>query len=247
MGAFHEGHLELMRVAKAECACVVTSLFVNPTQFGPSEDLARYPRNEERDAQMAAEVGVDILFCPTVEEMYPLGWASVHLENVTDNYEGAARPTHFDGVTTIVLKLFACVQPQLAVFGLKDLQQCAVVSAMVKDLLLPVELKFVEVVREPSGLAKSSRNVFLSESERENAAALFTTLSQIAKDARSGEAISHLKSKGTSILQDLGFDVDYLELINPSTMKPVSCLEDGARWMACARYGGVRLLDNIAG
>jgi pantoate--beta-alanine ligase len=184
MGSFHEGHLSLMRAARAECDTVVVSLFVNPTQFGPNEDYAKYPRNEEADAALAAGAGADVLFVPTAEEMYPRNTTVVKVEGVTSRWEGAHRPTHFDGVATVVCKLFNIVRPDAALFGLKDFQQCAVIKTMAQDLNMPVRLHFCDTLREASGLAMSSRNQYLSAGERETAAGLYRELCRLSESLR---------------------------------------------------------------
>lgn len=250
MGAFHEGHLSLMRAARSACDTVFVSLFVNPTQFGPNEDYTRYPRDEERDFAMAAETGVDYIFAPTAEEMYPHLCTAVKVEGVTDLWEGAHRPGHFDGVATVVCKLFNLVAPDLAYFGLKDYQQCAVIQAMVRDLNMRVRLEFCETVREPSGLALSSRNRYLPDHARESAAVLYGELKRIAQALRDthAEAIAVSKriAEGIDSLGHAGFSVDYLALVDAETLAPVATLGAEARLLVAARLGAVRLIDNIA-
>jgi pantoate--beta-alanine ligase len=251
MGAFHEGHLSLMRAARAECDTVVLSLFVNPTQFGPNEDYSRYPRNEEADAAMAEGVGVDVLFAPTAEEMYPRKTTAVRVEGVTARWEGAHRPVHFDGVATVVCKLFNIVRPDAAFFGLKDFQQCSVIRTMVEDLNMPVLLRFCETVREPSGLALSSRNQYLSASERELAANLYSELSRLSLALRSSApcdsaGIDSRLKEGVVNLTASRFAVDYLALVDPRSLEPVARLEAEARLIVAAKLGTVRLIDNVA-
>jgi pantoate--beta-alanine ligase len=226
MGALHDGHRALLRAARAECDRVVMSLFVNPAQFSPGEDLDRYPRNEAGDRAIAAAEGVDEVYAPSVEEMYPAGFATtVSVGALGTRYEGHHRPGHFDGVATVVLKLFARVRPNVAYFGRKDAQQLAVVRRMASDLDVPVAIRPVDTVREPDGLAVSSRNVFLSPAERRAAPSLHRAL--LARDP----AICEGK-------------LDYLEVVDPATFEPVApgphALVIGAAW-----FGTTRLIDNI--
>jgi pantoate--beta-alanine ligase len=223
MGAFHAGHLALFAAAREENDVVVASLFVNPAQFGPNEDLARYPRDEERDAKLAEEAGVDVLFAPTPEEMYPKGYATwVDVGDLGKRLEGEFRPDHFRGVATVCLKLFNIVRPDRAYFGQKDAQQAAVVKQLVGDLNLGVEIRVVATVRDEDGLALSSRNVYLSPEERETAQALPRALA--TKDSE----------QARELLQ--GLDVDYVEEAN----------FNGQRVLAAAvRVGKTRLIDNV--
>ena len=223
MGAFHAGHLALLAAAREENDVVVASLFVNPAQFGPGEDLERYPRNEERDAQLAEEAGVDILFAPSAAEMYPEGYGTwVDVGELGRRLEGEFRPDHFRGVATVCLKLFNIVRPRLAYFGQKDAQQAAVVKQLVRDLNVELEIRVVPTVRDEDGLALSSRNAYLSESER--AAALALPRALATRDPENAR----------EILRDL--DVDYLEVANLN----------GQRVLAAAvRIGGTRLIDNV--
>ena len=222
MGAFHDGHLALFRAARADCATVVVSLFVNPAQFGPLEDLARYPRDEERDAALAAEAGADLLFAPPREELYPPGFQTwVEVEELGSRLEGEHRPGHFRGVATICLKLFNIVRPDRAYFGQKDAQQVAVVRRLVRDLDLELEIRTVPTVRDPDGLALSSRNTYLSAEERRRALALPRAL-QTRDPARARELLS-------------GLDVDYVEVadLDPPVLA------------AAVRIDGTRLIDNV--
>jgi pantoate--beta-alanine ligase len=188
MGYLHEGHLELMRRARERCGIVVASVFVNPTQFGPNEDLARYPRDLERDARLAAEVGVDVIFNPPVEEMYPPGYCTyVDVERITENMCGASRPGHFRGVATVVTKLFNIVRPDAAFFGQKDAQQALVIRRMAEDLNMDLEIVTVPTVREPDGLAMSSRNVYLDPEQRRAALVLAGSLDRAVEAVRAGE------------------------------------------------------------
>ncbi len=247
MGAFHEGHLELMRTSVRENACTVVSLFVNPTQFAPHEDLDKYPRDESRDAELAHSVGVDVLFAPSVTTVYPRKTTEVRVSGVSERFEGALRPTHFAGVATVVLKLFNMVRPERAYFGLKDLQQCAVVRRMVEDLDVPVELRFLETVREPDGLAMSSRNVYLSPNERAQAPKLYEHLSGLARVLRANPdaSVAKLAEGAAAQLSELGFDVQYLQLVDPQTMEPSAIFHPGCRWIVAARLGNIRLIDNV--
>ncbi len=246
MGAFHAGHEELMRQARQQCSLLVVSLFVNPTQFGPTEDFARYPRDQKRDLAIAESQAVDLLFAPDLAEMFPTNTTQVHVKNVSDNWEGALRPTHFDGVATVVLKLFNIVQPNVTFFGVKDLQQCAVVRTMITDLNLDIEFHLIETVREPDGLAMSSRNAYLSPSERIVAAkfpaCLFSLQSSLIQDSRH---TVQLLSDAKNFLTSSGLSVDYLDVVDPLTMKPIDQPFPGSRIVAAVRLGSVRLLDNL--
>lgn len=251
MGAFHEGHVSLIKAARVACDTVFVSLFVNPTQFGPTEDYTRYPRDEERDCALAAEAGVDFVFAPSAEEMYPSKDTIVKVEGVTALWEGAHRPGHFDGVATVVCKLFNIIRPDVAFFGLKDYQQCAVIRSMVRDLNMSVRLDFCETVREHNGLALSSRNRYLSPAARETAAGLYGELSRLAcalTDAapRSREAVESLVEPAIEALERAGFSVDYLALVDPVTLEPLETLPGHARLIAAVRLGSVRLIDNVA-
>ncbi|MCA1997649.1 MAG: pantoate--beta-alanine ligase [Armatimonadetes bacterium] len=245
MGALHEGHLSLMRKARAECGHVIVSIFVNPTQFGPHEDFQRYPRNEQRDLELCREVGVDTVFAPDVETMYPRRTTVVAVRGVTERWEGAFRPGHFDGVTTVVTKLFHIVQPDRAYFGLKDLQQCAVIRRMVEDLNFPVKLRFCETVREPDGLAMSSRNQYLSPEERQRAALLYRRLTECRDEAASGGSLAASLDRARMALESDGFAVDYVAWVDPVSMEPIDRLQPGSRLIAAVRLGSVRLIDNL--
>lgn len=244
MGAFHEGHLSLMRESKRNGQFTVISIFVNPTQFGPNEDLSKYPRQEEADLKMAEAAGVDLAFLPTAEELYGGSSTKVTVEGPSQNWEGSQRPGHFSGVATIVLKLFNIVKPNSAYFGLKDLQQCAVIRQMCRDLDLDIQLKFIETVRDADGLALSSRNQYLDRSQREHAGIFPTELLKTALLIRESGTISkHLLSL-KSKLEQAGFGVDYAACVNPHDMKEVESITDSTRLMAAVRYAGIRLLDN---
>jgi pantoate--beta-alanine ligase len=249
MGAFHEGHLSLMRRAREESATVVVSLFVNPAQFGPGEDFDAYPRDEERDARLAEEHGVDLLFAPSREEVYPAGFATtVEVEGITDVLEGDPRhrgAEHFRGVTTVVTKLFNMVGPDLAYFGQKDAQQALVMRKLVRDLDLPVEIRVCPTVREPSGLAMSSRNRYLSDEERERAAAISRALA--AADRAVGEGrldAGDVLAAARAELAAAGIDPEYLELRSAEDLSPVERVNGSTLLAVAARVGRARLIDN---
>lgn len=247
MGAFHEGHLELMRTAKRENDLCVVSLFVNPTQFGPGEDFEKYPRQEETDFEMAESVSVDVIFVPEVSGIYGKNTTRVRVDKVSEKWEGAHRPGHFEGVATVVAILFHIVGPKVAYFGLKDFQQCAVIRRMAEDLHFPLQLKFLETVREPDGLAMSSRNAYLSPDERRRAPALFRALSDasalmIQDPTKTEDVLSSYREK----LQDSGFKVDYFELVDSMSLEPAAFARAGMRLIAAAYLGKTRLIDNRA-
>lgn len=254
MGYLHEGHASLMRRSAAENGFTVLSIFVNPLQFGPNEDLARYPRDEARDVKLAEKEGADVVFLPTVEEMYPEYplLTTVSVANVTDRLCGASRPGHFDGVATVVAKLFNLVQPDRAYFGQKDAQQVAVVERMARDLSIPVEIVPCPIVREEDGLALSSRNVYLSPEERTEALALSRALGMaegwIAEGATSGELVSKLSAE---IRRSPSADIDYVEVVSYPNMQPVpesdSLRRTAGRLLiaVAVRFGRTRLIDNV--
>lgn len=249
MGAFHEGHLSLMRHARRDCDVLVVSLFVNPAQFNESSDLEAYPRDEPRDAALAAELGVDVLFAPSVEEVYPDGFSTrVRVAGISALLEGAHRgQDHFDGVATVVCKLFGMVQPDVAYFGHKDFQQTRVVARLVRDLDLPVTVEVRPTVREPSGLAMSSRNARLSPDARERAAALYSTLRRVEAAVRDGERDADaLRARASDELCHTdGIELEYFELANTDTLLPVQRIEGRVVALVAARVGGVRLIDNV--
>jgi pantoate--beta-alanine ligase len=246
MGFLHEGHLSLIRVAReAGAQFIVVSIFVNPKQFGPQEDFSRYPRDEERDRERLESEGVDLLFLPSVETMYPEGaTTTMSVGSIARPLEGERRPGHFEGVALVVLKLFNIVQPDLAVFGRKDAQQCAVIDRMVRDLDLPVRLVFGETIREHDGLAMSSRNSYLSAEERKLAPVLHRAL-------RAGEeAIQHGVEDAGGIEQLMhkmagGVEVDYLALVDPLTFEPPVDFRRDLLLAGAVRVGRTRLIDNI--
>ena len=247
MGAFHAGHHALMRAAREACGEVVVSLFVNPTQFNEAGDLEAYPRTEERDAAEARELGVDVLFSPAVEEVYPPGFATtVRVEGLSDVLEGAQRgPGHFAGVCTVVAKLLNIVAPDVAFFGQKDAQQVAVLRRMVADLDLPVALEVVPTVREADGLAMSSRNVRLDAGERERAVALSRALA--AAEAAIGEGerdAARLREAALGAMRPYGVEPEYLALVDPESFSPVDTVNGRVLVAVAARVGDTRLIDN---
>jgi pantoate--beta-alanine ligase len=249
MGAFHEGHASLMRRARDERDHVVVSIFVNPLQFGPGEDLSRYPRDEDRDLSIAGQLGVDVVFVPSVEEMYPTGQPEVTVDPgpLGERLEGAARPGHFRGVATAVAKLFDVVGPNTAYFGEKDAQQLAVIRRMVRDLSLPVEVEGCPTVREPDGLATSSRNAYLSPEQREAAGCLFLALSEAAQMARGGErdAATVVAAMAREIGATPEARIDYAAVVDDETFEEVSRIAGPARALVAARFGETRLIDNL--
>jgi pantoate--beta-alanine ligase len=248
MGAFHEGHLSLMRRARAENHVLVVSLFVNPAQFGPGEDLAAYPRDEARDAAAAEAEGVDVLFAPPGDEIYPAGFATeVRVGALTESLEGASRgPEHFHGVTTIVTKLFNMVGPDAAYFGQKDAQQAAVVHKLVRELDFPVRIEVCPIVREPDGLAMSSRNRYLAGVDRERATALARALATARQAAGDGERDARaIVARARAAMAEQGVEPEYLELVATDTLAPVEEVGDADVLVAvAARVGPARLIDN---
>jgi pantoate--beta-alanine ligase len=239
MGAFHEGHLSLMRRAKQLGEIVVVSLFVNPTQFKAGEDFERYPRPEAKDFAMAEAHGVDVMFAPSPSEMYNHPQTTIHVAGVSELYDGVFRPGHFDGVTTVVAKLFNIVRPNVAIFGLKDLQQCAVIGKMVEDLNFSLILSMEETIREEGGLALSSRNAYLSLSERALAPALHRELTGLRVAGPAG--LEGAKKR----LTELGFRVEYLDIVDPFTMHPPESPATVRHAIVAAWLGKTRLIDNI--
>jgi pantoate--beta-alanine ligase len=249
MGAFHEGHLSLIRAAREENATVVVSLFVNPSQFGPSEDFGAYPRDAERDSRLAQQEGVDILFAPPVEEIYPDGFdTAVEVGGLTDTLEGdpAHRGRgHFRGVTTVVTKLFNMAQPERAYFGQKDAQQALVIRRLVRDLNIPVEVRVCPTVREESGLAMSSRNAYLSDEERERAAALRRALRAAEEAVRLGELEpARVLAAARAELDAAQIEPEYLELRSVVDLSPVERVKGSTLLAVAARVGRARLIDN---
>lgn len=247
MGALHDGHLTLVRAGLELADRVVASVFVNPTQFGPNEDLSRYPRQEAKDAELLDGAGCHLLFAPKVEEMYPDGFATtVTVKGVSQPLEGAFRPGHFDGVATVVSKLLLQCGPDVALFGEKDWQQLAVIRRMVRDLDLPVRIVGVPTVREADGLALSSRNAYLSSEERAIAPALYQALTTVAEGVRAGGSAEELCHRAAADLIAAGFaSVDYIDLRDADSMAKLRVLDRPGRILAAARLGTTRLIDNI--
>jgi pantoate--beta-alanine ligase len=247
MGALHDGHLSLIRRAREDCDEVVMSLFVNPTQFNEQADLEAYPRDELRDAALAAETGVDFLFAPPVREVYPDGFATtVSVDGLTGVLEGAHRgAAHFDAVSTVVTKLFNLVAPEVAYFGQKDAQQALIIKQLVRDLNLTVRIEVCPTVREPDGLAMSSRNALLTPSERETATALHRVLSKARDAVSAGEPDPEaIKARAIAELTASGMEPDYFELVSPISLIPVSEIEGEVLAVVAGRVGTVRLIDN---
>ena len=248
MGALHEGHLSLVRAAKKQCDLVAASIFVNPTQFGPNEDLARYPRNFERDCELLKKEEVDFLFAPSVDEMYPAGTVTtVSVEGLSDRLCGKSRPGHFRGVATVVSKLFHIVEPDMAFFGQKDAAQVAVIKAMVRDLNFPVEIEVCPIVREPDGLAMSSRNAYLSPEERKSALVLYRSLSTVQDLFNRGEQkVDALIAAGQRVfLEEHSVRLDYFEIVDPSSLELVVEVNTNALVAIAGYVGATRLIDNV--
>jgi pantoate--beta-alanine ligase len=247
MGALHEGHFSLVREAKRECSPVVVSIFVNPKQFGATEDLKKYPRTFEADREALASLGVDILFAPSPEEMYPAGFrTSVTVKDLSDRWEGRARPSHFDGVATVVLKLFEIIKPDAAFFGRKDAQQARVIQQMVTDLNLDTRIDLCPIVREPDGLALSSRNRYLGPGDRQAATAISQSLVACKERIETGErdvgrlvAVMRGKLESESRLQ-----IDYVEMVDAATFEPLREMRGNCYALIAAKVGGTRLIDN---
>ena len=248
MGALHAGHMALIEEARRRASHVVASIFVNPTQFGPDEDLSRYPRREAGDAQMLDSAGVEILWAPAVETMYPDGPAvTVSAGGLGDLLDGAARPGHFDGVATVVARLFEQVEPDVALFGEKDYQQLLVIRHLVRELDLPVEIVAIPTQRDADGLALSSRNLYLDDEQRRAARALPRALGEAAAAIADGAAIADALAKAREALVRAGFDpVDYVELRDAETLAPLDNRERPARLLAAAWMGDTRLIDNLS-
>ncbi|HEY4554683.1 MAG TPA: pantoate--beta-alanine ligase [Bacillaceae bacterium] len=247
MGFLHEGHLELVRKAKSENDAVVMSIFVNPLQFGPNEDFEAYPRNEKRDTQLAETEGVDVLFIPSPAEMYGSGMSiRMGVASRTDVLCGKSRPGHFDGVVTVLSKLFHIVMPDRAYFGLKDAQQVAVVDLLIRDLDFPVELVPVDTIREEDGLAKSSRNVYLSEQERAQAPMIFRSLEEAKRAILDGERdASAIALKLERKLKETGGVIDYVEITSYPELKPLARLEGKLLIAVAVKFSKARLIDNM--
>ena len=247
MGALHAGHIALVEAAKRTGTKVIASVFVNPRQFGPDEDLARYPRREAADARMLSEAGCDLLWMPPVEVMYPDGFATnVSVTGVTERFDGAARPGHFDGVATVVTKLFNQTGADIAYFGEKDFQQLAVIRRMVADLDMPIEIVGVPTQRDDDGLALSSRNIYLDEEQRSKAVTLPRALGVAARGiVRGGDAEGALAEARATLIA-AGFEVDYVAMVDAETLAQNTASDRPRRLLAAARMGATRLIDNIA-
>jgi pantoate--beta-alanine ligase len=246
MGALHAGHIALVETARRRAQRVVVSIFVNPIQFGPNEDLARYPRREMQDARMLTEAGADLLWMPAVEEMYPDGFATtVSVSGVSDVLEGAHRAGHFDGVATVVAKLFGQVRPDVALFGEKDFQQLAVIRRMARDLDLGIEVLGVPTQRDDDGLALSSRNLYLDPDERQRAVALPRALGIAARTLEKSGAADEALAQARDMLAQAGFETDYVALVDAETLGEPAA-DRPMRLLAAARIGNTRLIDNIA-
>ncbi|MFY9702894.1 MAG: pantoate--beta-alanine ligase [Terriglobales bacterium] len=248
MGALHEGHLSLVRAARAQCDVVAVSIFVNPTQFGPAEDLSKYPRQFERDCRLLEQEGVDILFAPSIEEMYPQGAISwVVVEGLSEKLDGRSRPGHFRGVTTVVAKLFHVIEPDAAYFGQKDAAQLAVIRRMVRDLDFPVEIVACPIVREADGLAMSSRNAYLNREERQRALVLQRSLQEARRQFDAGERLAArlIAAAKEVFVREPQVRLDYFEVVDPETLDPVERISGRTLVAVAAFVGTTRLIDNV--
>ena len=247
MGYLHDGHLELVRRARAENITVIASIFVNPSQFGAQEDFSSYPRDTERDLAMLEEENVRLVFMPAIEEMYPQGFSTwVDVEEITERLEGESRPGHFRGVATVVAKLFNIVQPDSAYFGQKDAQQLAVICRMVSDLGLNLDIVAVPTVREPDGLAMSSRNIFLTAEERKAALVLWKALCLARGHWEKGQRdVASLRQEMASLIEHEPFaNIDYISIADPETLQEIDVIDRPALVSLAVRIGGTRLIDN---
>ncbi len=248
MGALHEGHLSLVRAAKVACDAVAASIFVNPLQFGPKEDLAKYPRSFDRDCGLFEKEGVELLFAPSVEEMYPAGSVTwVEVEELSHKLDGRSRPGHFRGVSTVVAKLFHIVEPDAAFFGQKDAAQVAIIRRMVRDLNFPVEIVAGAIVREPDGLAMSSRNAYLDPLQKKQALVLHRSLLRVKKswDEGEGDAGKLAAAGRAEVATEQSVRLDYLEIIDPDSLDALDDIANGALVAVAAFLGNTRLIDNI--
>lgn len=250
MGALHEGHLSLVRKAKRENSTVIVSIFVNPSQFGPNEDFDRYPRDIEKDSDLVREAGGDIVFAPAVNEMYPAGFSSfVTVDGISSVLEGKFRPTHFRGVATVVVKLFNIVQPDVAYFGQKDAQQCALIKKMADDLNIPVRIVIGETVRESDGLAMSSRNVYLNPDQRSSAPVLYASLQRAADAINNGErSVKKIVAAMDGMIRAQGASqIDYIDIVDAADLTAKETLRSGDAVLIplAVRFGTTRLIDNI--
>jgi pantoate--beta-alanine ligase len=248
MGALHVGHVTLIEEAQRRADRIAASVFVNPAQFGPNEDFGRYPRQEAQDAAMLEKAGCDLLWLPSLDDIYPQGFATkVSVSGVSDLWEGEARPGHFDGVATIVAKLLLSVRPDVALFGEKDFQQLAVIRRMVADLAIPTQIVGVRTAREADGLALSSRNAYLSEDERTRAVALPRALSYARDAIRNGDDLALVLDTARKMLVEAGYSrIDYFALVDALTFAPLSSAQGEMRLIAAAAIGPTRLIDNLA-
>lgn len=245
MGALHDGHLSLVEAAREHNNRVV-SIFVNPLQFGPNEDFGKYPRQIERDIDLLTNAGATVVFLPSVEEMYPEGATTrIDVGAIARRWEGESRPGHFNGVATVVCKLFNIVAPTAGYFGLKDFQQCAVISQMVRDLDLPVRLVFCPTVREGSGLARSSRNEYLSNEDRDKASLIYKALVEVRKIILQNEGVNAALKVGETMLSEAGFTNDYFAYVDRSSLEPLSHVQPDSVLLVATRLGPVRLIDNL--
>jgi pantoate--beta-alanine ligase len=248
MGALHEGHLSLVRAARAKSDVVAASIFVNPTQFGPSEDFAKYPRNLEHDCALLEQEGVELVFSPSVEEMYAKGNVTwVLVDGLSDRLCGRSRPGHFRGVTTVVSKLFHIIEPDLAFFGQKDAAQVAVIRRMVRDLNMPVAIEVCPIVRETDGLALSSRNAYLTLEERKSALVLYRSLTRVQElfDGGEHDSAKVVAAASREFASQAGARLDYFEIVDPDTLEPVRSITQRALVAVAAFAGKTRLIDNI--
>lgn len=248
MGYLHEGHVSLVKTARKHTDIVIMSIFVNPTQFGPNEDYAAYPKDLKRDEEMARAAGVDVIFYPSAKEMYPEGYATyVNVERLTDTLCGRSRPGHFKGVATVVAKLFGAVRPDIAYFGQKDAQQAIVIRKMVEDLNMGMEIKILPIVREKDGLAMSSRNIYLSESERKGAVIIYQALKEADDLIKKGERNPNivLKIMAEMIGSVPAARIDYIAIVDSKNLKDVSAISGGILIAAAVFMGKTRLIDNI--
>jgi pantoate--beta-alanine ligase len=248
MGALHAGHMTLVEEARRRAAKVAATIFVNPTQFGANEDFGRYPRREGEDARMLEQAGCDLLWMPSAADVYPEGFStSVHVAGVSDRWEGQARPGHFDGVATVVAKLLMSVRPDVAIFGEKDFQQLAVIRRLAADLNIATEIVAVPTVREADGLALSSRNAYLSEDQRQRAAALPRALEYARGAVLDGTPVRMVLDTARKSLVEAGFSrIDYLALVDAATLEPLEAPAGAMRLIAAAVIGPTRLIDNLA-
>src|SRR6202140_3000328 len=247
MGALHEGHLSLVRAAEAQCDKVAVSIFVNPTQFGPTEDLSKYPRQFDRDCQFLEKEGIDILFAPSVDEIYPHGQVTwVLVEGLSEKLDGRSRPGHFRGVPTIVAKLFNILEADAAFFGQKDAAQLAVIRRMVRDLNFPLEIVACPIVRDPDGLAMSSRNAYLNREDRGRALVLQRSLQQVQQEFQKGERIAArlIATAKNVFAREPQVVLDYFEIVDPDTLDPVERISQKTLVSVAAYAGSTRLIDN---